>query len=106
MGDPALASGRARPMTGDPSPVFDAAFRRQLETLIRWRRDIRHFRTDPVSPELIAHLLALMAATPSVGFSQPTRFMLVESDTARDAVRRNFVACNQQALAAYTGDQA
>lgn len=87
-------------------PCFDDDFRRQLELLIRWRRDVRHFRPDPVPLPLIQHMLDLMAATPSVGFSQPARFVLVESAAARAAVRSNFLASNGKALAAYSGERA
>ncbi|MFL5286952.1 MAG: 5,6-dimethylbenzimidazole synthase [Rhodopila sp.] len=87
-------------------PQFDATFRHQLEDLIVWRRDVRHFRSRPVPADLLTHLLDLMAATPSVGFSQPARFMLVQSARARGAIRGNFVACNEQALAAYGGARA
>lgn len=88
------------------APCFDDDFRRQLELLIRWRRDVRHFRPEPVPLPLIRHMLDLMAATPSVGFSQPARFVLVESASRREAVRSNFLASNSRALAAYSGERA
>jgi 5,6-dimethylbenzimidazole synthase len=31
-------------------PQFDAAFRAQFAELVRWRRDVRRFRSDPVAP--------------------------------------------------------
>ncbi|MEK0083263.1 5,6-dimethylbenzimidazole synthase [Benzoatithermus flavus] len=85
---------------------FDAAFRDRLQELLRWRRDVRHFRRDPVDPELIGYLLDLACLAPSVGHSQPWRFVLVDSPAARAAVRANFLACNEAALAAYEGERA
>ena len=67
-------------------PHFDAAFRERFAELVRWRRDVRRFRTDPVPGELIKRLLALAAYAPSVGFSQPWRFVLVETAERRAAI--------------------
>lgn len=86
--------------------VFDEAFREQFENLLRLRRDVRNFRTDPVEPKLIEHLISLAALAPSVGFSQPWRFVLVESQECRDAVRANFERSNQAALGAYSAERA
>jgi len=38
--------------------------------------------------------------------SQPWRFVIVEHDAARAAIRKNFAACNAQALAAQVPDRA
>jgi 5,6-dimethylbenzimidazole synthase len=89
-----------------PAPVFDDTFRRQFEELIRWRRDVRNFRACPVEPQLINHLIGLAALAPSVGYSQPWRFVLVESEGFRDAIRANFECCNRNALQSYEGEQA
>lgn len=96
------------PPGGQPGtgPAFDAPFREQLEALIRWRRDVRRFRPDPLDPALIGRLLDLACLAPSVGYSQPWRFVLVESAAARAAVRANFLECNQKALSAYAGERA
>jgi len=86
-------------------PQFDAAFRQSFAELVRWRRDVRRFRTDPVRPELIEELLALAAHAPSVGFCQPWRFALVESAERRAGIIDNFKRCNQAALAGYDGER-
>ena len=86
-------------------PRFDAAFRAQFAELVRWRRDVRRFRPDPVDPGLIDKLLALAAFAPSVGLSQPWRFVLVESPGRRLAVRENFSVANKAALEGYTGER-
>ena len=89
-----------------PPPDFDAAFRAKLEELFRWRRDVRQFKRDPVPPEILAGLLDLACLAPSVGYSQPWRFVSVEDAKNRAAVRENFLACNKDALADYRGERA
>jgi 5,6-dimethylbenzimidazole synthase len=86
-------------------PQFDAAFRAQFAELVRWRRDVRRFRSDPVAPELLERLLALTACAPSVGLSQPWRFVLVESPERRLAIRDNFSQANKAALEGYGGER-
>ncbi len=73
---------------------FDAAFRERLRDLIVWRRDVRHFRCDPVPESTVRRLLELASLAPSVGLSQPWRFVLVESPERRAGVRENFARCN------------
>ena len=75
-------------MTGSTAtpPLFDEAFRASLRELIAWRRDVRRFKTDPVDPQLIVSLLDLAGHAPSVGHSQPWRFVLVDDPGRRAAV--------------------
>lgn len=80
-------------------PSFSDAFRKELLTLFRWRRDVRHFRADPVPPDLLLWLLDVASLAPSVGLSEPWRFVIVEDPIRREAVRANFSACNAEALA-------
>jgi 5,6-dimethylbenzimidazole synthase len=87
-------------------PRFDDVFRRQLEELFRWRRDVRRFRTDRLDDGLIDRLIELALLAPSVGNSQPWRFVKVEDPDRRELVRRSFEACNHEALLAYEGERA
>jgi len=87
-------------------PVFDADFRAKLAELFAWRRDVRRFRPDPVDPALIHELLRQASLAPSVGFSQPWRFVLVEDPDRRAAICRNFEVANAEALASYSGERA
>ena len=82
---------------------FDNAFRDQLTALMRWRRDVRRFRTDPVPEAMLLHCLDAFVLSPSVGLSQPWRLIRVESAAARAAALANFEAANAQALAGYDG---
>ena len=87
-------------------PDFTSEFREQFENLLQWRRDVRQFRRDPIEPDLIQHLLELANLAPSVGLSQPWRFVEVTSPAARRAVRESFTRCNREALEAYQGERA
>ena len=90
----------------DIPPDFDDAFRASLEQLFAWRRDVRNFRRDAVNPELVSNLLDLAHLAPSVGNSQPWRWISVESAAARAAIRAIFEHCNTKALAAQPEDRA
>ena len=87
-------------------PEFDAAFRDRLVELLTWRRDVRRFRGDALPAGLLEHLLEIAALAPSVGLSQPWRFVLVEDAGRRAEVRANFGRANASALAAYEGPEA
>jgi 5,6-dimethylbenzimidazole synthase len=86
-------------------PSFDAEFRAALRELILWRRDVRRFKTDLVDPALILSLIELASRSPSVGFSQPWRFVLVESPERREAIRASFARANAEALSLYAGER-
>jgi 5,6-dimethylbenzimidazole synthase len=87
-------------------PPFDDAFRAAFGELLIWRRDVRRFRRDPVPESAIDALLTAANLAPSVGNSQPWRFVLVEDAARRALVRANFAACNAEALAGYAGERA
>ncbi|MFC6639473.1 5,6-dimethylbenzimidazole synthase [Sulfitobacter sp. JBTF-M27] len=86
--------------------AFTDDFRAGLHDLMRWRRDVRHFRTDPVDEALLQQCLDTFSLAPSVGLSEPWRIVRVRSETMRDAAILNFKDTNAKALAGYTGDQA
>lgn len=72
-----------------------------LERILKWRRDVRHFRTDPVPEEVLARLETAMAFAPSVGNARPWRVFRVEDAALRTAVRANFDGANAEAAGAY-----
>lgn len=87
-------------------PVFDETFAAQFETLLAWRRDVRRFRTEPVPEELLAHLLKLTELSPSVGHSQPWRWLRITDARQRAAAQASFARCNAEALGDYAGERA
>lgn len=86
--------------------AFDDDFRRQLRQLFVWRRDVRHFRTDPLPAGTLERLIDIACLSPSVGLSQPWRFVIVESEPRRRAIMDDFKTCNADALSAYSGERA
>jgi 5,6-dimethylbenzimidazole synthase len=89
------------------APQFDAAFQAAFAELLAWRRDVRHFRPDLAPDEAtLAELFQLAALAPSVGNCQPTRFVRVDDDARRIAIRANFEVANRDALTVYAGEQA
>jgi 5,6-dimethylbenzimidazole synthase len=87
-------------------PRFDADFLRRLEELYLWRRDVRRFRSDALVPGLLDTLIGLATLAPSVGNSQPWRFVKVDDPASRAQIRSNFETCNREALGAYEGERA
>ena len=92
---------------GDDAPIaFDEEFRRHLRELFVWRRDVRRFRREPLPVGTVERLIETACLSPSVGLSQPWRFVIVDAPARRSAVIDNFRACNSEALAAYSGEAA
>ena len=87
-------------------PAFDHAFCERLQALLTWRRDVRRFRPDALPTGTIERLIGLAALAPSVGLSQPWRFVIVADPERRAAVRADFVAANAAALAAQAPERA
>jgi 5,6-dimethylbenzimidazole synthase len=87
-------------------PIFDANFQARFADLIAWRRDVRAFRTVPVPPGTFERLVRLACLAPSVGLSQPWRFVRVADPARRAQVRASFEQCNAAALAAQDGERA
>ena len=85
---------------------FDEAFRTRLRDLFVWRRDVRRFRTDPLPAGTLERLIDVACLAPSVGLSQPWRFVVVDDPARRQCVRDAFEACNSEALASYAGELA
>jgi 5,6-dimethylbenzimidazole synthase len=85
---------------------FDPAFRERLRDLFVWRRDVRRFRTDPLPAGTLERLIDIACLAPSVGLSQPWRFIVVDDPARRADVRDAFKACNADALKSYAGERA
>jgi 5,6-dimethylbenzimidazole synthase len=88
-----------------PPPAFDEAFQAKLHELFVWRRDVRRFREDPLPVGALETLIEEACLAPSVGFSQPWRFVIVETSARRAAVTKIFRRANREALYAYDGER-
>jgi 5,6-dimethylbenzimidazole synthase len=81
--------------------IFDDGFRARLLELFTWRRDVRRFRVDPLPPQTLERLIHIACLSPSVGLSQPWRFVIVDVSARRRAIAEVFEACNAEALSSY-----
>lgn len=88
------------------APEFGAEFRARFADLVAWRRDVRRFRPDPVPEDDVRECLALACLSPSVGNSQPWRFVRVSDPVRRAAVTASFSRCNEAAAATYADARA
>ena len=101
--DPQVGEVAAVPKT---STAFDDTFRGRLRDLLVWRRDVRRFRRDPLPSGTLEALIESACLAPSVGLSQPWRFVIVDDEAVRAAIRRNFATCNAAALEAQSNERA
>ncbi len=68
--------------------AFPEDARRALYEILGARRDIRRFRPDPIDPATLDRVLSAAHSAPSVGHSQPWRFLVVsEAETREHAAR-------------------
>lgn len=88
------------------SPSFDGAFGEKFLDLLMWRRDVRKFRRDLLPEGTFERLVEIACLAPSVGLSEPWRFVRVDAPARRAAVRASFARCNAQALAGFASDKA
>lgn len=81
IGDRTSASERAADPAAwaFPPPVVDA-----LREVIGARRDVRRYRPEPVPDEILTRVLEAGHAAPSVGHSQPWRFIVVTRAQTRE----------------------
>lgn len=83
------------------APDFSPAFLTQLDDLLIWRRDVRHFETRALEAGLLDNLLDRASLAPSVGNSQPWRFVRVVSPERRAAITAHVQTENARAAALY-----
>ena len=85
---------------------FDDDFRAGLRDLFVWRRDVRRFRSEPLPQGALERLIETACLAPSVGLSQPWRFVIIDDPARRRAILDEFKCCNADALNSYAGDLA
>jgi len=85
---------------------FAEEFRARFHDLLAWRRDVRRFKRDELAIGAFERLVELACLAPSVGLSQPWRFVVIESRARREAIRACFQDCNAEALRREGGERA
>ena len=78
----------------------DAVYR-----VIRERRDIRRFKSDPISEETLRRILNAAMQAPSVGYMQPSNFILIENKEIRQKVHDSFLRANTEAKTLFPGER-
>jgi 5,6-dimethylbenzimidazole synthase len=80
-------------------PEIAAVYRAIVE-----RRDMRHFKPDPVDPAVLARLLEAAHHAPSVGLMQPWRFIRITDTDLRQQIHA-LVDAERQCTAAALGER-
>lgn len=80
---------------------FTAEDAQTLEDILTWRRDTRHFRTDPIPHQIFETLQHSFERAPSVGNARPWRVLRIQSPERRAAIREEFLRCNSDAADSY-----
>ncbi|MFN8471304.1 MAG: nitroreductase family protein [Anaerolineae bacterium] len=65
----------------------------EFEDVVRKRRMVRHFSSEPVDPEVVERLLQLARHAPSAGFTQGQSFVVVTRPETRAAIAE---LCSEQ----------
>lgn len=83
--------------------AFSEAERAAVYRAIAERRDMRHFRPDPVSEACLARVLAAAHRAPSVGLMQPWRFIRITDTSLRHRIQ-SLVETERQRTAEALGE--
>ncbi len=95
------AKALTTPGEGFPPGEFTAEQRQGVYRAIYARRDIRHFRPDPIPDPVLARLVRAAHHGPSVGFMQPWDFILIRDMAVRRQVNELFLRERQAASCFY-----
>ncbi len=73
--------------------------------LLRWRRDVRHFKSDPLPDDVISNLMQAISLAPSVGNSRPWRIVQIKSETIKEKIIANHGEANAKASQKYRDEE-
>ena len=86
---------------------FTVLERNALYRAIALRRDVRaEFTSEPVADDVLRRVLAAAHQAPSVGLSQPWRFLIIRERARKSAVQAIFARANEKAATTYDGETA
>ncbi|WP_024771469.1 5,6-dimethylbenzimidazole synthase [Aquimarina macrocephali] len=94
-------------MKEHPQRIFDDKEQALLEEIMAHRRDVRgnRFLNTPVSQESIDRIIEAALAAPSVGFSQPWEFVLIQDQKTKQAVKETFSEETARAAQQFTDEK-
>jgi len=89
------------------SKVFSATESNTLKEIMQHRRDVRgnRFTGEKVSNTVIQQLLDAALFAPSVGYSQPWQFVVINDTNIKQTVFESFSTENQKAQHLFSGKQ-
>ena len=87
---PAQKDNPAKKGPDSPPAEFQPAEREAVYRAIHSRRDIRHFRPEPIPDDALARIIRAAHHGPSVGFMQPWDFILIKDQGVRKQVQALF----------------
>ncbi len=73
--------------------------------VIRERRDVRRFKSDPIPEEILRRILNAAMQAPSVGYMQPSNFILIDDKEVRKRVHASFLKANEEAKVLFPGER-
>ena len=85
--------------------MLDDDFAARFHDLLRWRRDVRHFDRRAVPEADMDAILNSAALAPSVGNSQPWRFVRLRSPAVRAALAQHVQVQNARAARHHAGER-
>ena len=86
-----------------PRHEFSPVKKEGLYNAIYGRRDVRHFKSDPIPPEVLNRILTAAHHAGSVGFMQPWNFIVIDDPKTKENVFNNFMQANGDASKHYSG---
>src|SRR6201986_704056 len=97
-------SNKSQPTTAAASEEFSNLDQDVIHRLILARRDIRRFRSEPVSENALVRILGAAHAAPSVGLMQPWNFIVIDSLDIRQQIKSSFAEVNAREQSKLEGD--
>jgi nicotinate-nucleotide--dimethylbenzimidazole phosphoribosyltransferase len=97
-------SNKSQPITAAASEEFSNLDQDVIHRLILARRDIRHFRSEPIGENALFRILGAAHAAPSVGLMQPWNFIVIDSLDVRHQIKSSFAAVNARERSKLEGD--
>jgi 5,6-dimethylbenzimidazole synthase/histidinol-phosphate aminotransferase len=91
----AHSSAAQTPVEQTEATRWDSIFCEQLGKLFRMRRDVRSFKRDAIAPEALHRWIEAACMAPSVGLSQPWKFVSINNLSRRIKVAQEFESQNQ-----------
>ncbi len=84
---------------------FSSSDTNTMLELLRWRRDVRHFKPTSLPEETVNTLMKAIALAPSVGNSRPWRIVRIKSEDIKAKIIANHGEANEMASKEYNNKE-